>query len=216
MNLNKYLQANFPSLEIKVPLFYNWDYGLRFEIGLDNISIYKNKNKRILNNEYFEKALYRGTKLFEATFESNDRICIVFQRYSDGRQKIKKNSYVFKYINKFEKIESFKVKNLYRDVYEITDKKKEHHHRLAIYSKLNDMDYTKIINRSIYTDFGGGNIESFFINIDKQVIYHVYDDRGLDIIAKDANILKELYTKFNDWILDYDRKEIDSIFNNIT
>lgn len=209
MNLNKYLQENFPSLEIKVPLFYNWDYGLRYEVGVPNIPIYKDNNQEVLNKEYFEKALYRAKKLFEATFEPDDKICVVFQKCSDGRRKIQKNSYIFKSINQFDKIEYLKVKKLYRE-YQYS--KNECYRRVAIHTKLNNIDYSSIINKDIYTDFEGGHIESFFINIDKGVIYNIYDDRSLDIIAKDKETLRELYTNFNHWILDYDREKIDNIF----
>ncbi len=213
MDLNKYLQKNFPSLEIKSPLFYNWDYGLRFEIGLPTIPIFK--DKEVFNREYFEKALLRAKKLFEATFEPNDRVYAVFQRYSDGRQKIKRNNYVFKSITQFDKIEVFKIKNLYKDFDEREDNRREHYHRIAVHTKLNNIDYSNIINRAIHKDFGGGFIQSFFINIDKGIIYYLYDDRGLDIIAKDKNTLKKLYLEFNDWILDYNRKKIDSVFKNL-
>ena len=40
----------------------------------------------------------------------------------------------------------------------------------------------------------------------------MYDDRGLDVIAKDKKSLDSLYHNFNDWILEYDREKIDLIF----
>ena len=49
----------------------------------------------------------------------------------------------------------------------------------------------------------------FIINIDKRLIFNMYDDRGLDIIAKDKETLRPLYRKFNDWILDCDREKIN-------
>ncbi|MFD1206338.1 DUF3885 domain-containing protein [Sporosarcina contaminans] len=46
----------------------------------------------------------------------------------------------------------------------------------------------------------------------KKMIYHLYDDRGCDIIAVNIEDLRELYEKYNDWILDYDRERIDLLF----
>lgn len=37
----------------------------------------------------------------------------------------------------------------------------------------------------------------------------MYDDRGLDIISTDQETLRLIYKKHNDWILDYDREQID-------
>lgn len=40
----------------------------------------------------------------------------------------------------------------------------------------------------------------------------MYDDRGLDVVAKNKENLQKLYVMFNNWILDYDRKQIDETF----
>nr|WP_255476694.1 DUF3885 domain-containing protein [Mucilaginibacter sp. AK015] len=40
----------------------------------------------------------------------------------------------------------------------------------------------------------------------------MYDNRGLDILSSNIDYIKPHYTKFNDWILDYDRVKINHIF----
>jgi hypothetical protein len=40
------------------------------------------------------------------------------------------------------------------------------------------------------------------------VIMHMYDDRGLDMIAAELNILRPLYEIFSDWILENQRHRI--------
>jgi hypothetical protein len=55
--------------------------------------------------------------------------------------------------------------------------------------------------------------EVFFINTENQVIFYLYDDRGLDIVAKEKRVLSDLYHRYNDWILVYDRREIDQVFS---
>jgi hypothetical protein len=45
---------------------------------------------------------------------------------------------------------------------------------------------------------------------------HMYDDRGLDIIATNASTLLPLYERFADWILDNQRQKIDFRFKNST
>ena len=41
----------------------------------------------------------------------------------------------------------------------------------------------------------------------------MYDDRGLDIIAADINLLTPIFRKFNDWILEHDRGKIEETMN---
>ncbi|AQT86330.1 hypothetical protein B1222_21030 [Paenibacillus larvae subsp. pulvifaciens] len=59
-----------------------------------------------------------------------------------------------------------------------------------------------------------GNVygDIYLINSKKHVIYDLYDDRGLDIISCYKESLYKLYTDYNNWILEYDRKRIDKIF----
>ena len=52
----------------------------------------------------------------------------------------------------------------------------------------------------------------FFINIKKETIFHVYDDRGRDLLATQLETIRDIYDKYNDWILDYDRNEINEVF----
>ena len=54
--------------------------------------------------------------------------------------------------------------------------------------------------------------EIYFVNIDKKLVFHMYDDRGLDIISAKKETLRPIYKKHNDWILDYDREQIDKHF----
>ncbi|WCK54083.1 DUF3885 domain-containing protein [Aneurinibacillus sp. Ricciae_BoGa-3] len=60
--------------------------------------------------------------------------------------------------------------------------------------QINDL-LTAKANGSIYGDI-------YLINSIKHVIYHLYDDRGLDIISSQKKPLEKLYVNYNHWILD--------------
>jgi Domain of unknown function (DUF3885) len=49
-------------------------------------------------------------------------------------------------------------------------------------------------------------------DFDLQILFHPYDDRGMDIIGN-KSLTKQIYEKFNDWLLDYDRTVMDNYFN---
>ena len=69
----------------------------------------------------------------------------------------------------------------------------------------------------IWGDLGGVlafTSSVYIVDVENHVILHLYDDRGLDIVAYEKNTLSPLYKKLNEWILDYDRKEIDRVFLN--
>ncbi|MEG1584520.1 MAG: DUF3885 domain-containing protein [Anaerovorax sp.] len=52
----------------------------------------------------------------------------------------------------------------------------------------------------------------YFANTDALYLYHVYDDRGADLVAESKEMLRPAYHNFNQWILAYDRKQIDKLF----
>lgn len=55
-------------------------------------------------------------------------------------------------------------------------------------------------------------ILAFLIDPDRHVLMHVYDDRGMDVIADDPTSLQDFYGTFADWFLDSDRERMSSAF----
>ena len=55
-------------------------------------------------------------------------------------------------------------------------------------------------------------MEVYFVSLKREIIFNMYDDRGLDIIASNKQAIASLYHKYNSWLLDYDREAIDSVF----
>jgi hypothetical protein len=213
MHLKSYLTKNFKNLSLNSPLFYNWDYGIRFNIGYLDLWL-NDDGRKVLNFEYAKQGLARVKTLFEYLFDANDEVIVVCQQYSDGRQKIKKQSFCFRNVSQYSELESYKIENPYFDKdNEYT--KKEHWHRVVLHCKVEDINQQEFFKHSLEYDFRYRNdIEVYFINKNKNIIFHNYDDRGLDVVAKEPKSLKKLYEKYNNWILDYDRLKIDIIFNN--
>ena len=52
----------------------------------------------------------------------------------------------------------------------------------------------------------------YLFDTNRHIIFHLYDDRGLDVAAIDRETLLPLYYKYNSWILDYDRPKIEELF----
>lgn len=54
----------------------------------------------------------------------------------------------------------------------------------------------------------------YLLNTECHMLYHLYDDRGADIVAKNKRLLLHLYRKYESWILAYDKDQIDQIFSD--
>lgn len=187
---------NFSGLEIKVPLFYNWENGLRFDLQVGDTD----------TEEYFKEVNRRSTTLFRASFSKTDKVFVVLNQYKFKRSKIRFSNYAFKQIAGLEKgeVDYLTVKQLYEpaDVWNRAIAK-------AVTERVNYQYILKAIGNTDFSREPRINSEIFFINIDKKLVFNMYDDRGLDIVAKDTETLRPLYIEFNNWILGYDRNVID-------
>ena len=52
----------------------------------------------------------------------------------------------------------------------------------------------------------------FFINVTKNVILYIYDDRGAEVIASNLETIRPIYEKYGDLIDEYCREEIEQQF----
>ena len=81
MRLNGYMLETFPNLELRPPLFYNGDIGIRFKLGVnyDCNNIYE-------NCLYLEGVYNRAITLFQSLHSKTDDIYIVVDvnDFADG------------------------------------------------------------------------------------------------------------------------------------
>lgn len=189
-------------------MFYLWDIGLRFDLQ----KVFKNPVSPEDNN-YFENCLFRAIQIFETTFEPTDEIYLIFNSFKWKKRKIRRGNFIFKQVHKldFENIIYRRVNELYEP-----GDKTDQWNQAIILTETKKIDYKQILEGLINTDFGSRSPriceEVFFVNLNKRIIFNVYDDRGLDIIATDIETIRPIFEKHKDWILDYDREKIDKQF----
>jgi len=52
----------------------------------------------------------------------------------------------------------------------------------------------------------------YYYSISNKIGFRIYDDRGCDVWSNDKEKLRPIYESLNEWILDYNRPEIDKYF----
>jgi len=57
-------------------------------------------------------------------------------------------------------------------------------------------------------------VMSKLVDVERGVSVYAYDDRGMDITALSKGSISELYTRFDAWLLDYDRPRMSEAFKN--
>ncbi|HLQ98617.1 MAG TPA: DUF3885 domain-containing protein [Candidatus Dormibacteraeota bacterium] len=208
MNLINLFQNTIAEMGMKIlehPIFYKAPVGIRFEIGgEDDVYIKKGITKKLYPNPtYVNNAVERASRILNALPKKGWILRI--DLYDE--KEVKK---IFKALQLVPSHE--KVLNEYED-------NGEKMTLYELYWSLDDIDWSEetIIREIVLADIGGLNCLAsvvYLVHPKEKILYHLYDDRGLDLVAKDKNKLHPLYETFNDWILDEDREAIDSIFKD--
>jgi hypothetical protein len=190
-----FMETNFLGLELCSPLFYNWETSIRFEL--------EEPEKVVWGKFGSERVYNRSESLFDALFQSQDEMYVVMNIYRDVT---KNKGFLPSVVNNkklLNKVTSFNLKNPYLDD-EDEDK---------TISRIILKCQKKDLRKSIVKKYFNSNLaDLFFVNIKNETIFYIYDSRGCDLVSENKESIKSVYEKFNNWILDYDRKRIDETF----
>ena len=210
--LQSFMDQYFNGIELVPALFYAWEPGIRFEIA-DPKRSYEEPN-------FLAQAFERSKALFDAAFNEEDEILLVTDlitwRNNSFIRKKPLNVYQ-KYIKQPQALYKLQLEDIQLSEFDdnITTR------RFSYACRKKDIRYPQLLQAICYQDFDhpstitsyqGSSAQIYLINITQQLIYHLYDDRGCDIIAADKENIRFLYEQYNDWILDYDRDKIDAVF----
>ena len=212
MQLHDFMRENYPNLQLRPPLFYSWDIGIRFELGVD----WKNEY-HYLNSPYVLGCYKRAITLFEALHAPNEEIFVVMDIHDlKNNRNLKRKLKKFpRYVNK-SLLLKLKHEALPYIFPEDDEDGKLITHRFTLKCKTSDFNYIPLLKAICNQDLGLKPRIShsvYFININRKTIFQVYDDRGCDLLATSPATIKDIYETHNDWILDYDRAKIDKVFN---
>lgn len=207
MYLNNYMNNKFPNIGLRPPLLHNWHTGIRFELGSPN----ENNMKH-----YMERVYFRTLSLFKSLHSLQDEIIIVANVHQDEKSRLRKKLKIFQHYIKSKdvliKLQHNTIPFVFEEVDASFNLKTD---RYNLRCNVSDVKYIKLIKAICNRDM---DIlpkilhDIFFINMTNDTIFHVYDDRGCDVIALNKESISPLYKNYNDWILDYERDKIDKIF----
>ncbi|WP_453996178.1 DUF3885 domain-containing protein [Bacillus nitroreducens] len=211
MPLKDLLHENFPNLELRPPLFYGWDIGIRFELGVEWFTDIDDHNSRYVRDCY-----NRAITLFEALHSPTDDLYIVIDvnDYDKGKSLKQQLKNFSPYVKK-SLLYRLKHQELPYIFPEEDEEGTYKTHRFTLTCKPSDMNYVRLLIAICNQDLGLRPRmlhRTYFVNINRKTIFHVYDDRGCDVLAASPSTLKDVYTRYNDWILDYDRTKIEKLF----
>lgn len=207
----KYLASHFNGLQLEPALFYDWQNSIRFEISDPQIATD--------DPAVMQQAFHRATTLFNQVFEPEDNLLLVTDVATKANNHFlhKKPLNVYR---KYMKDRKLLNKLQLQEREDVENEQKIYHFWLTC--QKSDIRYPQLLEAICYENSGhsskilksnpesGSNV--YFLNLNKHLVFHLYDDRGCDVLAVNKEDIRFLYEQYHDWILDYDRKEIDLLF----
>lgn len=207
MKLINYLQASFPADELIPSIYYQWDIGVHFSLG-NNIYQFTDDDK--LNPKRFELVYKQISLIFDELLDENDDLFLVTNVYKHkAYEKRTKKLRVYKrFLKRKSLLHKIQVKT---SVYpfEIEEANEYEMQQFSLLCKRGDIRVKELLKAvsnedfPLYPKLGGyaaGYPDVFFVNITKDIIFFVYDDRGCEVIALDAERIRPLSEKYYEWI----------------
>ena len=223
MQLKEYMNQTFPGVTLVPYIYFQWETHLHFDFGKDK---YQNvEGTDDLNMEYFSQLYTCNKYLFEDIFSKEDTVFLVTNVYRFKQENIKNPQKINVY-NRFVKKKDLKfhirqetLPFLFED--EEADLYCTYQFSLKCFAE--DIKYEPLIEAANHEDFPDlhprlgrkkeiSYPDVFFINVTKDIIMFIYDDRGCEVIAKNKEMIRNLYEKYKEWIPDYERESIADLF----
>lgn len=175
---------------------------IRFELGLDSL----------MDEAYRRESLRRALAIYRSIFGSEDDVIFIHRTsHSKSEKRVQKIHLQRFFTTRLRLMQSRTLP------YEFDESDDELYTREWIVEvKANELRMPYVLESIENVDFmrkptSGGRI--YLYNKSNDILFHMYDDRGCDVFSSDKSALLPLYHLHRKWILDYNRYEIDSIFD---
>ncbi|KIL74389.1 DUF3885 domain-containing protein [Bacillus badius] len=216
MNITEYLHEKFPSVELVPSIYYQWDIGIHFSLGGE---IYQFKENDGLNLERFQLVYKQAFAIFNKLFEQNDDLFLVTNVYKHKmkKQRTKKLKVYQSFLKCKSMLDRIQVRT-YPYPFDLDESTEYEMQQFSLLCKRKDIRVNELLKAASNEDFplkpkfGGYSInypDVFFVNMTKDIIFFVYDDRGCEVIAREADLIRSLYKQYYDWVEEADRKRIE-------
>ncbi|WP_105104853.1 DUF3885 domain-containing protein [Streptococcus suis] len=178
------------------PFFYATPLALKFEVGPAE------EAETLPKKVYLDRAYARAVELLEQASSAYDYVILSLLRQEDRDI----DTYLWHFTSKF----NFN-KCPEPELIEVEDWTGE----VLVFERylfpIADQDLKDLLWEIIKVDHGGFNYLSssvLFLSSKDKVIYHCYDDRGVDIAVVDDDKRRQLFTDCHDLLFDYDMEEM--------
>lgn len=199
----------FEIQEIPHGMFYSFDNALRFELGGDEYGTDRPMRR-------FAQAYERSNAISQEFFANSSEVYVLLSSYGmEQPDKERLNNLhlcgikrsEFQHLSKTAQQDDDHIAEFGSDAFRHWD-----------IAKLKDKQtISEILWLGIAREMGikptfYRSSNAYIVDAENGLILHLYDDRGMDVVAFHKAPLSNLFVKFNDWLLDYDMTRMTDMF----
>lgn len=207
------IQQAFGIEELPRNLFYSLDQALRFELGGKEFGTDRPMRR-------FAQAYQRSQTVSEAFFKNSAGVFLFLSSYGEeqpDRKSLKPLKFCglkpkdFQYFSKTPQQDDEHIAEYGSDIF-----------RNFYFTKLKDKaTIPEILWLGIASEMGirprfQGSTTAYLVDPEKGLILHLYDDRGMDLVAVEKAALGAIFVEFRKWLLDSDLDRMTDMFGRST
>ena len=203
------IQEQFGVKELPHDLFHSFDQALRFELGGEKFGTDRPMRR-------FAQAHERSNAVSQAFFENSSDVFVLLSSYGmeqPDKKRLKSlklcgiKHFEFQYLSKTRQQDDDHISEFGCDLFRHWD-----------IAKLKDKQtISEILWLGIASEMGvkpafRGSTAAYLVDAENGLVLHLYDDRGMDVIASQKAPLSDLFFRFNDWLLGQDLTRMTDMF----
>lgn len=175
---------------------------IRYELGVESLK----------DEEYRTECLHRAHKILCSIFNPEDDVTFIHRTFHDEKDKPTDKIRLKRFFRtQIKQLRSYTTSHWYEEPDD-----QMYIRQWAVDVKMKDIRIAYVIECIYNSDFARkptSDGQIYLYNKRNGILFHMYDDRGCDVCSLDQNVLLPLYHLHRKWILDYDRYDIDQLFN---
>lgn len=217
-DLEGYIQNTFPGLQLQSSLYFQWETRLHFELGAN---IYQFDEGGRLNKRRFDRVYGQAQTLFNELFSHEDELVLVTNVYrmKDSKDKNRPFKVYKRGLKNKELLYQLNVRHL---PYLVDEEGEMYTAQYWLKCRTRELSSSYLIQAACNEDFPlKPNFRSskrrnypdvFFVNLTRNALFFIYDDRGCEVIAEDRETLRPLYEKNQEWVDEHSLKDAQNLF----
>ncbi|WP_107926149.1 DUF3885 domain-containing protein [Lysinibacillus parviboronicapiens] len=196
MQIMKWMDDHYKGLSVTPDIYQSVDLGIHMELGK---SIYQFKEDGTLNRKRFCEVYRQVAEIFPLLFKRTDDVFVVVNSYPSESNNIVYPNFFQRYVKAQQRKYSLRMHEFFWQF----DEEAVVVQQMELLCKVSELKLAYLLKTIIHKDFESlyprlrkkyclYAPDIFFVNVRTKCIFHIYDDRGCEIMNTDVNVHQEL------------------------